>query len=172
MEPTEAHQLIDYHFRAHRQVWACIEALPDEAQFIQHVGYSMGSLRAHAVHTMFVDWRWIRRITGETLPAAPNAEAYPTRADVRAQWDTIETEIRAAFEALTTDDLARVIEYDMPHRGGVKRSAVWQIVSHLVNHGTDHRAQMLATLHLVGGKTIEQDMMFYFWELNGTPNPT
>jgi uncharacterized damage-inducible protein DinB len=37
-------------------------------------------------------------------------------------------------------------------------------LAHVVNHGTDHRGQILATLHGLGAPTVEQDMMFFLWE--------
>ena len=39
----------------------------------------------------------------------------------------------------------------------------WQIMMHVLNHATDHRAQTLAMLHSLGAPTFAQDMVFYFW---------
>ena len=38
---------------------------------------------------------------------------------------------------------------------------VLSILLHVVNHGTDHRAQILAMLQQVGGRTAEQDLLGY-----------
>jgi uncharacterized damage-inducible protein DinB len=57
-----------------------------------------------------------------------------------------------------------MVEYDLPQRGGMKHDLVWQILAHMVNHGTDHRAQVLAVLYSLGAPTIEQDLMFCLWE--------
>jgi len=38
---------------------------------------------------------------------------------------------------------------------------VWQTLLHLVNHGTDHRAQVLRALHDFDAPTFEQDLLFY-----------
>jgi hypothetical protein len=35
----------------------------------------------------------------------------------------------------------------------------------LVNHGTDHRAQVLRLLHDLGAPTFNQDLIIYLWEL-------
>jgi uncharacterized damage-inducible protein DinB len=35
---------------------------------------------------------------------------------------------------------------------------------HVINHGTDHRAQILAMLNQLGGETVEQDLIFYLRE--------
>jgi uncharacterized damage-inducible protein DinB len=33
----------------------------------------------------------------------------------------------------------------------------------MVNHGTDHRAQILRLLYDLGAPTFEQDMIIYWW---------
>jgi uncharacterized damage-inducible protein DinB len=41
---------------------------------------------------------------------------------------------------------------------------VWQVLLHVVNHGTDHRAQLLRLLHDLGVKTTSQDYIFYVYD--------
>lgn len=163
MTVDELSTLIAYNFWAHRRVWGCIEHLTDD-QFVQDVGYSFGSVRNQVVHLINVDERWLARISGAELPDHIDPEAFPTRAAVRERWDMTEAKMRAYLATLRDADLSEVIEYDMPHRGGIKRNARWQILVHVVNHGTDHRAQILAMLHQLGASTTEQDLMFYLWE--------
>jgi uncharacterized damage-inducible protein DinB len=40
----------------------------------------------------------------------------------------------------------------------------WQVLLHVVNHGTDHRAQLLRILHDLGVKTTSQDYIFYVYD--------
>ena len=39
----------------------------------------------------------------------------------------------------------------------------WQVIGHIVNHGTDHRAQVLRVLHDFGAPTFDQDMILHWW---------
>jgi uncharacterized damage-inducible protein DinB len=41
---------------------------------------------------------------------------------------------------------------------------VWQVLLHVVNHGTDHRAQLLRLLNDLGVKTTSQDYIFYVYD--------
>lgn len=41
---------------------------------------------------------------------------------------------------------------------------VWQVLLHVVNHGTDHRAQILRFLNDLGVKTSSQDYIFYVYD--------
>ena len=53
----------------------------------------------------------------------------------------------------------------MPHRyPEPKQTTRREVLIHVVNHGTDHRAQILARLHELGAPTLEQDLMLYLWE--------
>jgi uncharacterized damage-inducible protein DinB len=154
--------LYDYNYGLHRRVWDCIMHLSDE-QFVQDIDYSIGSVRNHMVHVMGADERWIARIKGIPVPGFPNIDDYPTRDIAFAKWKESEADILNYVYSLTDDDLQRTIAYDMPHRGGMKRSAVWQILSQIVNHGTDHRAQVLSILHRMGAPTLEQDLILYLY---------
>ena len=45
-----------------------------------------------------------------------------------------------------------------------KNLIVWQVLLHVVNHGTDHRAQLLRLLNDLGVKTESQDYIFYVYD--------
>lgn len=156
--------LFEYNYWAHERVWACILKLQN-AEFTHDLGYSVGSLRNQLVHVMSVDQRWIARVRGGALPAHLEYADYPTREAVREKWQMVEQDARAFVAQMDEEQFSRVVMYELAHRGGTKHDAVWQILAHIVNHGTDHRAQMLAMLHQMGAATVEQDMMFYFWEV-------
>lgn len=161
--------LYAYHIALHRRTWDSIMALSD-AQFVQDVPYSIGSLRNHAVHLASVEQRWFARVVGNPPPDRLVYAEYPTRESARAACDAAEARISAALEMLTDADLPRPIAYEVRRVDPVERtiratSAVWQILVHVVNHGTDHRAQMLRILHEFGAPTFEQDMMIHWWEM-------
>jgi uncharacterized damage-inducible protein DinB len=162
MNVDYARTLYDYNYGLHRRVWDCIMHLSDE-QFVQNVDYSIGSVRNHTVHVMGADQRWMARIQGIPAPAFPNIDDFPTRAVTFEKWKEAEANILTYVYSLTDDDLQRIVDYDMPSRGGMKRSAVWQILAQVVNHGTDHRAQVLSILHRMGAPTLEQDLILYLY---------
>lgn len=163
MNEKYIHTLYRYNAWANARLWECIMALTDE-QFVQDVGYSWGTVCGQVVHLMTVDERWFARIKGIPLPDRLQPQDFPTRAAARAKWDEIENAVQEYAQSVDDAQLARLIDYDMPHRGGMKRNAVWQIMAHVVNHATDHRAQIMAMLHLLGAPTAEPDLMFYLWE--------
>ena len=156
-------RMIDYTYWEHRQVWSCIAELSDE-QFRRPFDYSIGSVYEQVVHTMGAEWLWLQRVRGEQTDPFLSPADFPTREKVRVRWDQVEAGWREFVGALTDDQLEQTIEY-VSVNGVVKRSQpLWEGLAQLVNHATDHRAQTLALIHQVGGKTLAQDFIFYTWE--------
>ena len=54
--------------------------------------------------------------------------------------------------------------FDQPLAGEDKDLILWQVLLHVANHGTDHRAQLLRQLNDLGVKTEYQDYIFYVYE--------
>ena len=66
----------------------------------------------------------------------------------------------------TEGDIQASLDVGLPDRfPAPRRFARWQILLHMVNHGTDHRAQILARLHELGAPTTEQDLVLYLWNV-------
>ncbi|MCO5183229.1 MAG: DinB family protein [Anaerolineae bacterium] len=145
-------QLYAYHFAVNRKVWLdCVMKLSDR-QFREKVGYSVGSVRNQTVHMLNVDSRWFHALRGEQVPGLLNPVYFGTKAKVRSTWDQVEIEMHTYMEALTDSDLIRPIDNGMP---------VWQVLFHVLNHGTDHRAQLLAALNRLGMQTVSQDYWLF-----------
>lgn len=155
--------LFDYNYGAHRRLWDSIVCLTDE-QFTQEVEYSIGSVRNHMVHLMNVDLRWLARLQNAPLPERLPDTGFTSAEAARRQWAQVEGAMMAYAAGLRDDQLNEIVHYDMPHRGGAKNNPRWQILVHVVNHGTDHRAQVLPILHRMGAPTFEQDLMIYLWD--------
>ncbi len=156
-------ELYAYNYAAHRRLWDSIRQLTD-AQFIEEVPYSIGSVRNHMVHLNSVDERWIARVKGGELPPRTYPTDYTTIAEVYAKYEAVEADILATIANLTPADLRRELAYDVRRHDTPRRNTVAQILVHVVNHGTDHRAQILPILHRLGVPTFEQDYMLYLWD--------
>jgi uncharacterized damage-inducible protein DinB len=152
--------LFDYNFWAHRQVWDCVMQL-NEAQYRQPCDYSIGSVHEQLAHTLAAERLWLGRARQDTAPVFPSSEEFPDRAALRAAWDALEGEWRTFVAGLNDTDLDTTITYRTLSSGATLQTPLWLILSHILNHGTDHRAQTLALIHQVGGKTVAQDLMLY-----------
>jgi uncharacterized damage-inducible protein DinB len=149
-----------YHYItwAYQQIWDQVKQLPDDL-FIKDTGYSVGSLRNHLVHLASVDTRWFARARGVTIPDPLVPEDFPTIADVERMWDVVYRDLNPMIDNLTDAKLHEEITYTS--RGDTYTHPNWRILLHVLNHGTDHRAQMLYALHRLGMNTFEQDFVYY-----------
>ncbi len=152
MTPDAFRRLYDYHFTLNRRLWERAIAPLSSAQFRQTVTYSVGSVRNQVVHMMNMEERWFCALRGRPVPGLLNPVHFGTAAKVRARWDTIEGDIGDTLAGLTDDALQRPITDTM---------AGWEVLWHVLNHGTDHRAQTLAILAQLGVETFAQDYALY-----------
>jgi len=153
-------QLYDYHFAENRRLWDTYVMPLTPEQFTQFVAYSIGSVRNHLVHLMEVEDVWFSELRGMTEPAHPLPEGMDDRAEIRQHWDQVEQTMRDYLAALRDEMLfIRPIVFEED-----KDLITWQVLLHVVNHGTDHRAQLLRLLHDLGVKTGPQDFIFYVYD--------
>lgn len=143
-------ELYEYHFSLNRKVWDELVMSLSKAQFLEKLPYSVGSIRNQCVHVMNIDERWFSGLRGEELPGFANPVYFGTRAKIRAHWDAVEEKQRAYLAGLTDEGLEDLMGDDEPFR-------VWRVLQHVLLHGMDHRAQMLAMLNGMGVKTWPQD---------------
>jgi uncharacterized damage-inducible protein DinB len=161
MNPEAIRLLFEYHYWASERVWDCIMALTDE-QFVQPLDYSQGSIRNHIVHVMSTTQRWIKRLQQVDVPAHLAFGDYPTRAETKAMWDVLKAAALDSILAFDQIQLDEIVTWELPARNINTHNPRWEILLHIANHATDHRAQILAMLHTqFGVKTVEQDLIFY-----------
>jgi uncharacterized damage-inducible protein DinB len=151
--------LFDYNAWANAKVWACAGQM-DENQFVQDTGYSLCSVRNHLVHIASVDARWFARLRGNRIPRVLDPEDFPTREDVSRLWSVVYDDLGLVLQHLPD----ALVEEDVTYTDGYgteRTQPGWQILLHVVNHGTDHRAQLFYALHRMGITTPEQDFVYY-----------
>jgi uncharacterized damage-inducible protein DinB len=151
----------DYHFAENRKIWdECVTSLSYE-QFTQHSNYSHGSIRDQIVHLMSVDEVWFSELSGAQPSDSLAPAGFDDRQIIRAKWDSIEQAMRSYLASLQ-DEL--LFEKPILDPEEDKDLIVWQVLLHVANHGTDHRAQILRALNDLGVKTSSQDYIFYVYE--------
>lgn len=153
--------LFNYHFAENRKLWdSYIASLPHE-QFTQNATYSHGSVRDQIVHLLDVDDVWFSGLQG-AQPSEPIPPSdFDDRETIRAHWDKVEGMMRA-YLAKLQDDMLLTKPIQEPEED--KNLIAWQVLLHVVNHDTDHRAQLLRLLNDLGVKTAPQDYIFYVYE--------
>jgi len=113
------------------------------------------------VHLLSVDEVWFAELRGIDLPEPYQPANFDDREMIRARWDNVEQNMRDYLAELRDDML-----FDRPIKEPEedKNLMVWQVLIHVINHGTDHRAQILRLLYDLGLKTTSQDYIFYVYD--------
>jgi uncharacterized damage-inducible protein DinB len=154
--------LYDYHFGINRRLWdESVMALTD-AQFTEETDYSAGSVRGQILHMMTWDEQWFARLNEVEPPPRLTDDLFADRAAIRAYWDQIESTMHKYLKELDEDTFTGTVQIISKTRGEANLPA-WQILLHVANHATDHRAQTLRLLAQLGAPTFEQDFMIYLW---------
>jgi uncharacterized damage-inducible protein DinB len=130
-------------------------------QFTKPVDYSRGSVREQVVHLIEAEDVWFSELR-DAQPSEPiPLSDFDDRELIRAHWDSVERKIREYLAELQ-DDMLFTRPIKEPEED--KDLIVWQVLLHVVNHGTDHRAQLLRLLNDLGIKTESQDYIFYVFD--------
>ncbi len=152
MDKESIDSLFDYHFEFNRRLFDyCVKRL-SEKEFKQEIDYSLGSIRNLFVHIMSVDDRWFSGLRGVELPDFLDPKKFPSSSAVRQKWDEIESSMRDYLSKVTDAELKEYFVEDLKK---------WQVLFHVVNHGTNHRAQICALLNRFDIKANLQDYAMY-----------
>ena len=157
MHPVEMFQkLFEYNYAMTRRVWDSIDQIT-EKQFLQDDAYSRGSIRNLMAHLLHTDRRWLTGL--KNLPdirgQLKKYEEYLDRASLRADWEEVARDMTEYLDHLTDTEL-----FENPAEIPAAR---WQVLLHVANHGTDHRATILQKLHEFGAPTFDQDFVLWLW---------
>jgi uncharacterized damage-inducible protein DinB len=115
------------------------------------------SLGAVLVHHLGAAQRWRTAFSSQGSERGPSPEEEPllSVAELRSRWQA-EWAAVDAWLASVSDDLPAVQFEGIP---------VWQMISHVTNHGTQHRAEAAALLTASGRSPGELDMINFSDEL-------
>jgi uncharacterized damage-inducible protein DinB len=157
--------LYDYSTWAWRRVLDAAEGLgPGEiAQApLPHHDSLLGTL----AHSLGSEVLW--RLRWERLPTVPMLKATDVAdlADLRVRWADEEVEWHAALASLTDDELLLPVDYHSLS-GHPFRQPLWEMLTHMLNHGTQHRAEAAAMLTILGRSPGDLDLIIYYRERSG-----
>jgi uncharacterized damage-inducible protein DinB len=154
MESDLIKTFIEYHIVMTNRVWDSIEQITHE-QFLADDTYSRGSIRNLMVHLASTDRRWLAGLTNADDVGHLKPEDFPTRFEARQIYEEVAKDLSEYISSVTNHDLNQNLNNISNPR--------WQILFHMINHGTDHRATVLQRLTEFGAPTFDQDFILWLW---------
>lgn len=163
MNAATLRELWQYNLWASARIIKALRQASPE-QFLAANSSSYGSLRGTLAHTLLAETLWRRRIQGEDMPASlPKPENFPTPADFIRAWEQEQATFTAFLNNLDDSALQTVLHY-RTMKGDPMQQTIWRILVHVINHGTQHRAEAAVMLTDFGYSPGDVDMIFFFRE--------
>lgn len=170
MNTKELRTLFDYNYWASARIQRVAVKVTAE-QFTAHNRSSYGSLRGTLVHIMRAEMIWRKRLQGNQQPTdLPVEDSFPTPEALYKAWADEEKQMRAYLLGLIDADVQKVVSYQSSKptdKGIAYKNTVGEILTHVVNHGTQHRAEAAAMLTDFNHSPGDIDLILYYREKAG-----
>ena len=153
---------LDYTAWASQRLLDAAAALTEE-ELNRDFGTSEHSVLGTLAHTFGADRIWLWRLAGGENPGGLTA-ADRSLAVLQTDWPAVYERWRLWAAELTDEAAAAPLDYrDM--KGNPWRQPVWQLILHVVNHGTHHRGQVSGFLRAMGKVPPPLDLIAYYRQL-------
>jgi uncharacterized damage-inducible protein DinB len=151
---------IDYTAWASRKLVDCASRLTPE-QLNQDFHTADRSVLGTLVHTFAADRVWLARLSGGPHPGFV-ADRDRSLAVLQNEWPELHERWKQWARRLT--DTSTAITY-IDLKGNQWTQPLWQLILHVVNHGTHHRGQVSGFLRALGQTPPLTDLVYYYREL-------
>jgi len=133
-------------------------------QFLAPSSFPHGGLRGTLVHTLFAEWIWRHRWEGTSPVVRLKPEDFPTFESLRSRWAD-EEKLLMSFVDKVTDERLNSHFFYTNTRGDPFERILWQVMVHVVNHGTQHRSEAAALLTDFGNSPGDIDLVYFLSEM-------
>ena len=135
-----------------------------QEQFLAPASFPHGVLRGTLVHTLFAEWIWRHRWEGTSPVVRLKSEDFPNFESLQLRWADEEKLLMSFVENLTDERLNGHFFYT-DTQGAPYERILWQVMVHLINHGTQHRSEAAAILTDLGHSPGDIDLVYFLSEL-------
>jgi len=121
--------------------------------------FGWGDLRGGLVHILDAEYGWFSFLFGREDEGILDPESFTNIAALRERWEQQNEISRDCLDSLADDDLNRV--HSTERDGNKYDWVLWQVLVHVVNHGTQHRAEAAALLTGFGHSPGDMDFTLF-----------
>jgi uncharacterized damage-inducible protein DinB len=163
MNLTDLTTLLDFHYWARDRVLDAAAQLTP-AQYSQDLNGSFPSVRHTLVHLYSAEWAWYQRWQGTSPGAMLDPADYPDVGTLRTAWLALEERVRGFLASLGESGIGRTLDYRALD-GTQYTSTYWEMLHHVVNHGTYHRGQVQSMFRQLGATPAKSVDLIAFYRL-------
>ena len=148
-------RLVAYNQWANERILSAIDGMTAE-ELARPVDAYIGSLEKNLQHILLATRVWLARWKGTVPPTLQDRVATPWPDAYAAT----HAEFGAFVESLTDAGADRIVDYKNS-KGQPFQMALDQLITHVVNHGTHHRAETGMLLERIGRSPGDMDYVYY-----------
>jgi uncharacterized damage-inducible protein DinB len=131
-----------------------------QEQFLAPASFPHGGLRSTLVHTLFAEWIWRHRWEGTSPVVRLKPEDFPNLESLCVRWADEEKLLMAFVDNVTEERLNSRFFYTNT-KGVPFEKILWQVMAHVVNHGTQHKTEAAALLTEFGCSPGDIDLVYF-----------
>lgn len=162
MKPEHVRLLYDYYTWANNRTFEVCATLAEE-QFTRDLGSSFPSVRDTLAHLLSSGWFWHERWQGRAPQRPDFSKQFKDLSAIREWANGIDRDLHQFVDHMRAADLESTLEYRTTEGEPAARQ-FWQMLHHVVNHGSYHRGQITTMLRQLGAKTVAFDLINYLRE--------
>lgn len=148
-------ELIGFNFWENQRVWDLAIAPLTEEQFLREVKFLRASVHSETQRLIETESVYLQRIHGASQVTGAWVEDSTDRAAIAARWASVRGAWAGFAQELDGDKFYSICEFEAA--GGAREMQVWQLVFHVLYHGTARRSRILRLVAEVS-QPIEFDL--------------
>jgi len=157
--------LFDYNFWANEKILAAAGQI-SQHEFKAPAGLSHDSICGAMAHVLAAEMVWRQRCQlGYSPTSLLTGDDIDDLESLRARWEPEMAAWQPYLAQLTESDLQAQVQYRTTS-GQVKYDPCWQLLLHVVNHGTQFRSEAAVALSRIGHSPGNLDLIAYLRALN------
>lgn len=153
---TDLINLVEYQRWANQQTADQLTVLTNE-MLEKEFGGSFPSMRLTVLHLLQADYRWLHRLKGTPSIEVPAVWQTTDTKTLLTTWLTVQDQLVEQVKTFQTNEpihftTAKGDRYELPLR---------EVITHVVNHATYHRGQLVTMLRMAGVKPVSTDYFLF-----------
>ncbi len=168
MKHTDVLTIYDYNYWANQRILDAASRVSPE-QFLAAGSFPWGGLRGTLAHILDAEYGWRTFFQQHRFPPDElKGDDFADLEDLQERWGKEEALMRDFLDSIDDAAIAATVRYTN-EEGAVRERLLWHCLYHVVNHGTQHRAEAAALLTDYGQSPGDVDFTFFLTQTARRP---